>query len=200
MKFKYFEYPELFVGFRDTEVTCDICRQRKMCFNAESFYGTLKLSSICAECLGSGKLNELDSFTCDGDIQKLMGQLRKLNPSFTDEEIKQSAKQKSFELEKTTPHLITWQDWSWPSAEGDYCKFIGYGSKPFYNHLAKNLSVIEFFKNSFYDPESYHDELWTDAVPDISIKHYDDSNQYSTLFYVFKSLHSDRIITIWDCD
>ncbi|EDM37870.1 hypothetical protein PBAL39_15634 [Pedobacter sp. BAL39] len=200
MKFKYFESPELYVGCRETEVTCDICRQRKICFNGESFFGTQKLRSICPECLGSGKLNDLDSFTCDGDLKNLKGQLRELHPNLTDEEIHQIAGQKSFELEKTTPHLITWQDWSWPCADGDYCKFIGYGSKPLYKSLAKDITVEEFFKNSFYEPESYYDGLWTDAVPEQSIQHYEESNQYSTLFYVFKSLHSDSIITIWDCD
>jgi uncharacterized protein CbrC (UPF0167 family) len=64
--------------------------------------------------------------TCDGDINELIRQLKDLNPLLTETEIDELAKLKTTELEKKTPKLITWQDWSWPCAEGDYCKFIGY--------------------------------------------------------------------------
>lgn len=200
MTFKYFDNPELFVGLRDTETICDTCRQSKLCFDAEAFYGSDDLTSVCPECLESGKLADKDAFTCEGDIENLIEQLTQLNPSLTDDEIQEIAEQKTFELEKTTPHLITWQDWSWPCADGDYCKFIGYGSKPFYTNLAKDIPVEEFFKNSFYKPEFYNDDLWTDALPVKLIKDYKDSSQYGTLFYVFQSLNSDKIITISDGD
>jgi len=200
MTFKYFDNPELFVGFRDSETLCDTCGQSKLCFDAEAFYGSDDLTSICPECLTSGKLIDIDSFTCEGDIKNLVGQLKRLNPSLTDDKIQEIAKQKTIELVKTTPHLITWQDWSWPCSDGDYCKFIGYGSKPFYKNLANDTSVEEFFKDSFYEPEFYNDDLWTEALPDKLIKDYKDSSQYGTLFYVFKSLNSDKIITTWDCD
>jgi len=200
MSFKYFDSPELFVGFRDTETVCDTCGQSKLCFDAEGFYGSDDLTSVCPECLASGKLIDKDTFTCEGDFKNLVGQLKQLNLNLTDEEIHEIAKQKTIELEKTTPHLITWQDWSWPCAEGDYCKFIGYGSKPFYKKLAKDISVEDFFKDSFYEPDFYSEDLWTDTLPDKIIKDYKDSSQYGTLFYVFKSLNSDKILTIWDCD
>jgi uncharacterized protein CbrC (UPF0167 family) len=47
MVFKYFDKPELFTGFREIETTCDICGQEKFCFDAEAFYGTEDLKSIC---------------------------------------------------------------------------------------------------------------------------------------------------------
>ena len=125
--------------------------------------------------------------------------MKQLNPLSTDIDLQEIAKQKTSELEKTTPKLITWQDWSWPCSDGDYCKFIGYGSKPFYKDLAKGNPVEEFFKTSFYDSEFYDDDLWKDALSDKLIKDYNDSSQYGTLFYVFKSLNSDKIITTWDC-
>ena len=200
MTFKYFDNPELFVGLRDTETICDTCEQHKFCFDAEGFYGSDDLTSICPECLASGKLDDLNSFTCNGDIKNLVEQLKRLNSSLTDDEIQVISKQKTTDLEKTTPHLITWQDWAWPCTNGDYCKFIGYGSKLLYTNLTKDIPVEDFFKASFYQPEFYNDDLWTEALPDKLIKDYKDSSQYGTLFYVFKSLNSDKIITTWDCD
>jgi len=113
------------------------------------------------------------------------------------------ANQNTTELEKTTPHLVTWQDWSWPCADGDYCKFIGYGSRPFYNSLATTTTGEQLFKNSFYynlKDDSDIDYLWQDVLPEKEVKDYNDSSELATLFYVFKSLHSDTIITIWDCN
>lgn len=200
MTFKYFDRPELFAVLRDTETTCDTCGQERICFDAEAFYGTDDLNSVCLDCLSSGELKGKDVFTCNGDIEKLKRQLKALNPTFDDLEIESIAQQKTTELEKITPYLITWQDWLWPCVDGDYCKFIGFGSKPFYKKLSPNLQTEDFFKNSFYDNKSDTDYLWREALPDKEIKNYKDSNKYGTLFYVFKSINSDKILTIWDCD
>ena len=200
MKFKYFKNPELYVGLRASETICDTCGQSKRCFEAEGFYGIHNLRSICPECLGSGKLMGSGAFTCIGDSENLVEQLTQLNPGLTADEIQAIAKQKTIELENTNPSLVTWQEWPWPCADGDYCKFIGYGSKPFYISLAQGMPVEAFFKASFHEPESWHEDQWTDEVPDKLIKDYEDSSQYGTLFYVFKSLHSDKIITTWDSD
>jgi len=105
------------------------------------------------------------------------------------------------ELEKKTLHIISWQDWSWPCSDGEYCKFIGYGSKPFYNALATKTTGENLFKNSFYytlKDDSNVDYLWKEILPENEVKDYKDSNELSTLFYVFRSLNSDKIISIWD--
>jgi uncharacterized protein CbrC (UPF0167 family) len=199
MTFKYYEKPELFTGLSDTKTTCDTCGQEKFCFDAEAFYGTEDLTSICPDCLLGGQLNDKNIFTCNGDIEELKRQLKILNPTLTNIEIESIAQQKTTELEKTTPHLVTWQDWNWPCADGEYCKFIGFGSKPLYNEIAEHENVELFFKNSFYDPNYYEEYLW-EEVPEKMILNYTESEQYFTLFYIFKSLNSDKILTIWDCD
>ncbi|MFD3001193.1 CbrC family protein [Pontibacter toksunensis] len=116
--------------------------------------------------------------------------------------IEQQAREKTEELEKTTPHLITWQDWEWPCAEGDYCKFIGFGSKPLYRELSAGKPEKEFFSDSIYYTllGSDLEYLWSDVLPEKEVKDYNDSTQYSTLFYVFKSLKSDTVVTILDCN
>jgi len=202
MTFKYFERPEIFIGLRDKKITCDTCGQENFCFDAEAFYGTEEISSICPDCLANGKLIDKDIFTCDGDITELKRQLRDLHPTLTDLEIENIANQKTFELEKTTPQLVSWQNWSWPCSDGDYCQFIGYGSRPFYNVLATKTTGEELFKNSFYynlKVDSDIDYLWKDILPETKVRDYTDSNEMKTLFYVFKSLSSEKIITIWDC-
>lgn len=203
MTFKYFDRPEIFTGLREQITTCDTCGKEKFCFDAEAFVGSEEITSICPECLADGKLLERDIFTCNGDVTELKRQIRMLNPSLTDLEIDKIVIQKTTYLEKTTPPLVTWQDWHWPCADGEYCKFIGYGSRPFYKAIANSSTGEELFKNSFYynlKDESDIDYLWQDILPKNEVKDYNDSNQLATLFYVFKSLNSDKIVTIWDCD
>jgi uncharacterized protein CbrC (UPF0167 family) len=197
MSFKYFEKPELFVEL-EPEKACDICKQKKPCFDAGMFAGTDELEAVCPGCLADGMLITMDIFTCDGDINELKRQLKELNPAWSESEIEADALRKTIELEKKTPYLITWQDWLWPCADGDYCRFIGYGSKPLYQELAKDYPVAEFFQASFYDKDFYDDYLWTDVLPETAVKNYNDSEKYGTLFYVFKSLSSDKIVTVWD--
>ena len=203
MTFKYFDKPEIHTGLLETKITCDICGQEKICFDAEAFYGNDTINSICPDCLSSGQLVDRDIFTCDGDIKELIRQLKDLNPLLTETEVNELATLKTTELEKKTPKLVTWQDWSWPCADGDYCKFIGYGSKPFYNSLATNTTGKDIFSNSLYynlKDDSDVDYLWDDFMPETEVTDYNESNELSTLFYVFRSLNSEKIITIWDCN
>jgi hypothetical protein len=96
---------------------------------------------------------------------------------------------------------VSWQDWVWPCAEGDYCRFIGYGSKTLYASMAPGTDGMVLFKNSFYHTVAYDadvDEFWDDLLPEEDIADYNESADLPVLFYVFKSLHSDRIVTIWD--
>ncbi|RRA98857.1 CbrC family protein [Larkinella rosea] len=202
MIFKYFDKPEIFIGLRDKETHCDLCDQPKLCFDAGAFLGEDEIASICPECLATGRLYELDCYTCQGDVTELKRQLRERHPSLTKAEVDDLADQKTLELEKTTPPLVTWQDWEWPSVDGDYGRFIGYGSRPFYTQLAGDIDAKSLFEKSIYYAQADDtdaDEWWQD-MPRKTVNDYKASSDYSTLFYVFKSLHSDQIVTIWDTE
>lgn len=189
-----------YLGLQENLTQCSFCKESKPCFDTSFFLYTEEVKSICKDCLMNGKLMGLDGTTCSGDIVELKKQLKKLNPNYSEKEIDRIADQKTKELEKTTPQLITWQDWDWPCADGDYCKFIGYGSKALYNELSKNNGKT-LFLNSLYKHLKGSDTeyLWDEIMIEDEIKNYEDSSRYATLFYVFKSLNSENIVTIWDC-
>ncbi len=84
MTFKYFEDPERFIGLQDTETLCDICKRYQIGFDAEYFYGSNGLTSICSECLARGKLIDYDCYTFDGDIKGLVKQVKQLNSCLTE--------------------------------------------------------------------------------------------------------------------
>ncbi|WP_128548669.1 CbrC family protein [Larkinella soli] len=203
MTFKYFDKPEIFVGFLDEKTTCDTCGEFTRCFDAEPFYGEETLAAVCPSCLEKGRLYGMDVYTCEGDFSELKRQLTERHPDLDENEIDAMAEEKTRELEKTTPHLVTWQDWLWPCADGDYCQFIGYGSRPLYNRLSRDFNGQALFESSLYytlRDDSDADALWEEEMPRKEVRTYEESSRYSTLFYVFKSLHSDQIITTWDSD
>lgn len=202
MTFKYFDRPDIFTDLKENENTCDFCEQTKSCFDAESFYGRENINAICPDCLATGKLYKTDAFTCSGDTVELKRQIKELYPNLTDKEVEQQVKVKTEELEKTTPHLVTWQDWDWPCADGDYCQFKGFGSKALFKRFSEGNNEKEFFVNSIYYNlrDSDLDYLWEEVIPEKEIKNYIDSMEYGALFYIFKSLNSDKVVTIWDCN
>lgn len=201
MKFKYFKNAKKFASWLEQPTTCDFCEEEKMCFDASAFFGEAEVDAICEQCLFSGRLREKDIFTCEGDAEELIRQLKALHPSLPDGDIMQMAEEKTDELERTTPKITAWQDWFWPCADGDYCVFIGYGSQALYNELAPDGDGEELFKNSMYDdvddmPEL--DELWNDYLPEDAIESLEESEGNDTLFYVFKSQDGTQVITLWD--
>lgn len=201
INFTYLEHPEKYSPLSEEEETCDFCGQEKLCMDASFLFGEEEYDFICPECLAGGKLIDREIFTCDGDIDELRRQLRVLHPEWSEEMIEADAEKKTIVLEKTTPQLISWQDWVWPAADGDYCRFIGYGSKEMFAALAPGTNGQELFKNSLYytiDEDVDDDELWEEVLPDEDITDYNDSAELPVLFYVFRSLHSDRIVTVWD--
>lgn len=201
LNFTYFENPIKYSPLKEGLTICDTCEQEKICFDAELFYGEDSITAICPECLAGGKLMDKDVFTCEGHIEELRSQLKDIHPEWSVKEIEDDVVWKSSVLEKTTPYLVTWQDWEWPCADGDYCKFIGYGSKELYASLAPGTDREQLFKNSFYDivlEDDHIDSFWEGTLPEQAIKDYEESTDFDTLFYVFKSLHSDIIVTVWD--
>jgi len=203
MKFKYFVSADKFGSYLDGNTQCDLCGTETRCFDASLFIGEDEMDAICPGCLAAGELKDMDLYTCEGDIAELRKQLKELNPSATETEIEQLITQKTEELEKTTPALVTWQDWEWPVADGDYCAFIGYGSRPLYNQLAKDKDGKKFFKYSLYSSftdSSNADELWDESMPGKLIRNGNEAEGLSPLFYVFRSLHSEKIVTVWDID
>lgn len=199
--FKYFARPDRFSVLTGEETTCDICHETRRCFDASLYSGEETIDTICPECLAGGRLKDRDIFTCEGDIEAIIDQLQALYPERSNAEIEKKAREKTAELEKTTPKLVSWQEWSWPAIDGDYGIFIGFGSKTLYNRMAEGNDGSWLFQESLYHSvkdESDGDELWEEAMPAKDIPDFDASQEHDTLFYVFKSLHSDQIVTIWD--
>ena len=201
MNFTYFENPELYTGLQEHIATCHFCKEEKACFDAESFYGEDKINAICPGCLAAGRLLEIDSFTCNGDIDGLRRQLKEIHPDMSSTEIEPLILGKTSLLERTTPPLITWQDWEWPCADGDYCRFIGFGSRPLYERLATSTTGEELFKRSFsagLEDDVDTDDLWESVLPEEEILDFQATSEMDTLFYVFQSLTTDIIVTIMD--
>lgn len=200
MDFKYFENYNNLSSFTKDKVECQICKSLIVCFNS-TFYGLEKINHICPNCIFNKKIYDRDISLNEADISSLILQLRDINKGLDEKEIIEIANKKTKELEKATPQLIAWQGFEWPCLDGDYAKFIGFGSKPFFNSLAPDGKGKKLFKKSI-TPElmnNLEDDFW-DNIPDKLITTLNKSNDYSALTYVFKSLLSEKIVILMDQD
>jgi len=199
--FKYFKDYQLFASLSEEPGVCEICDRSTICFD-NAYYGSEDIEHLCPQCLFEQKLFGKEVFTNSGDSAALKTQLRAKFKDLPESEILARADVLTRELEQATPHLVTWQDMEWPCAEGDYARFIGFGSKPFFNSLAPDGNGKALYERSLHEDllEFYDDDEWKDKVHDKMIRDLKDSSQYSIAFYVFQSLHSDKLIVWWDCD
>lgn len=200
MNFKYFNNPEKYTGLIKEKTFCNCCGKEKFCYDTGSFYGENKIEAICTDCLGEGLLRKYNITTCTGDITELKKQLKEKYPKKNNDEIEKIALEKTEELEFTTPQLITWQEWFWPCIDGEYCKFIGYGSIELYNKLSNEKGKKLFEESLYYVLREFSDIefLWSNCMPEKHIKDYNESSEFGTLFYLFKSINSEKYVTIWD--
>ena len=199
MEFKYFKYPKKFGVYISGKNNCSICNWKGKCMDATPFYGEEMLDAICPKCLKEGKLQGRNIFTNDGDTETLLDQLVELYPDATNEEIVAMARTRTDELETQTPTILSWQDWKFPCADGDYCEFIGFASQQSLNELAPNGNGQAFLQSIFYKNfkvvENF-DNLWGN-IPVQPIENLDQANR-DILVYLFKSVVTDTYIATWD--
>lgn len=201
MQFKYFLQPERFANWLPLPAKCSFCEAETNCLDGKAFQGSDVFAAICAGCLSSGKLYGQDSYAFEGDIEALQHQLHLRKPEKSMKAVNARAGEITDELERTTPPIYTHQNWYWPCAGGDYCTFVGYGSKGLYDFLAPDGDGEELFKNSLYhtvEDLSDVDELWEENMPVEPIDSLNAAKALETLFYVFRPQQGSRVITVWD--
>ena len=198
--YKYFIQPDRFAIFLPAPTRCDFCETEKRCFDGATFQGSEPIAAICEDCLATGKLRNRDTFVCEGDIVELQRQLQALKPEKREKTVSKYAGEITDDLERTTPPIFTHQSWYWPCSGGDYCGFLGYGSKSLYNLLATDGNGEDFFLETLYytvEDLSDVDELW-EIMPEAAITNVNDVKFLDTLFYVFKSQSGRQVVTVWD--
>jgi uncharacterized protein CbrC (UPF0167 family) len=191
--FKYFLHPHEFSTYTSTPQLCDLCREKRAGY-VGPFYGTEQIEFVCENCLTSGKLSEFGSFTNIGETSDLKKQLKEIHLEYSETQIEKLAVEIDDELLHKTPHVVTWQDFSWPVHCGDYCCFIKEAGKPDLISITPEDKVHLLFN-------TVNDErfklFWEEIRPD-SPKN--NSTTYSVGVYLFQCLHCKKYIALNDCD
>lgn len=107
------------------------------------------------------------------------------------------AQLKTRELVKTTPPLLASTAFLWPALAGEYAKFIGYGSKQFYETLSSKTDAFTYFCNSINEEPDKQKarEFWETKLPEEIIKNFNDSLTINPRVFVFQSLKSNLIVS-----
>ncbi len=199
MKFKYFNNPKAFAVFTEKRVKCDICKKKERCYDGEAFYGEEIVEGVCHQCLIRGKLEGTGIFANDADVEALFDQMVSLNTDTPKEKLLQLAKAKISELELQTPPVLSWDDWKFPALDGDFAEFISIVSQENMNELATDGNGLAFLKKYIRIEEDnlINPEILWDQLPEKKIERIEQTN-HQCLAYLFKSLHSEQYLIIWD--
>jgi len=191
--FRYFRQPHEFSTYSQESQVCDICSKNQGGYKGP-FFGKNPVKFICEECLISGKLAEIGSFTNEGDLQTLTQQIHNKQPELTAPEVERLAKIRDDELRNRTPHVITWQGFSWPVHCGDYCCFIKEAGKPeIVEIVPENIRQLIFH---FRNAKEF--KIWWKGVRSDSPKNC--LLSYSIGVYLFQCLNCQEYVFLWDCD
>jgi uncharacterized protein CbrC (UPF0167 family) len=196
--FRYFCHPHQFSTYSEEPRTCETCGETQPGYKGP-FYGAARVEFVCEECLVAGRLAEIDVSTSIGDPEALGDQLREIYPGLDETEVEARTCRQTDELEHRTPRLITWQDLSWPTHCGDYCRFIKEVGRPDLNELSPDGNGRLFLGKHLrgdIDPADVG-EIWERIRPN-SPK--DSSVAYAIGVYLFQCLECGECTILWDLE
>lgn len=198
MEFRYFRYPHRFSTYRSAPETCAVCGQKQPGY-AGPFYGLEEIDFVCETCLAAGRLAEKGAFTNDGDDTTLRSQIAHRHPEMSAEALEAEVDRRTAELEQRTPHMVTWQDFSWPAHCGDYCCFVKEAGKDDLNTLAADGNGLAFFESHLYRTYLGDDmeDVWKGIRPESP---QDNAFSFPIGVYLFQCLQCREYVLLWDMD
>lgn len=168
-KFKYFLDPEKDASYVDEP--CEVCGSSNLCLDGTYFDHEEELESICMECLVKGKIVvEFPDFLYD----KIYNELKRINPTLSEEKIKDNMNEIFSVLEKTPP--VPWIQYNdWPVCCGDFMIYLGELTRDQLNAMdinndGKNL-LLRLIDNETKNRIDNLDFLW-DGLGDYVIAYY----------------------------
>jgi uncharacterized protein CbrC (UPF0167 family) len=187
MNYRYFRDPKNFSFICDEKGPCSVCGEIGLWFDAQSFYGTQDLDSVCDACLKGGKLIDLDvstNYVRIDLVEKIFPEKKKL------EEL-------TNEIVYKTPSLPSWQDLSWPFVENDFCIFEKIASK--IDFILDGVPDKNLFMSSFSEDDADNSDLnWLwETLSEHPITNLKDGN-YDMTVYLFST--SGKPFCTWDAN
>lgn len=170
MEFQYFRYPEKFAFLTNGAMSCSICNESKICFDSGGYAGVNDIECICAECLKSGCLIDLE-----------------IEPNMIFDDGSEAVQIITYK----TPALPTWQDTVWPTIDGQYPIFECIASK-------QDFDDKQEFLNCFIEEDQTKEDiewLW-DALPEKKLASYKEGGDVTV--YLFGL--GNKKAWVWDAN
>jgi uncharacterized protein len=195
--YRYFRRPHAFSTYSAAPEECHFCRQARPGYRGP-FYSTADIAFVCEPCLVAGRLAEAEASTNDPDLRALREGVERLHPELDPAALDAYCRERTRELVHRTPHLVTWQDFSWPAHCDDYCAFVAEVGKPDVARLAPDGDGPRFLATHLQDPPPWDlGQLWGALRPDSPA---DNRVSYPVAFYLFQCRRCGEHRILWDAD
>jgi uncharacterized protein CbrC (UPF0167 family) len=160
------------------------------------FLGEEEIDAVCDECLAEGKLAEIGLSTNQGDSVALRTQLASKRlpmheaEALLDEQLRQ--------VEQLTPAWVSWQDQLWPAHCGQFARYVKVMGRDDVLERCADKPPADWLAEALHDPEDADMEaLWGEMRPGSPT---DQSEAYSTEFYLFECRVCGHEMVMWDCE
>jgi len=128
-------------------------------------------------------------------------QLKEKFPNKDQAGIDKLVEKQSNVLEKETPAVFSWQDFTWPVDEGDYCQFVLAAGQQDLNELAEGGDGKAFFAANLNDnslDSGVVDNLWQSLKPGKMVESGAIDENWPAMVLVFKSVNRNKYFLIFD--
>lgn len=167
--FRYYADPFGEGRFLRSEKPCDVCeRARGWVFDGLIYSAEVDDALICPWCIADGSA-----------IAKWSGSFNEIDARIPAE--------RDTEVRHRTPHIETWQDWSWPVHCDDACRYLG-------QRNAAQLRADPGALNAILT--TLAESGFTGTAAEAIVDHMG----YSPAAYHFRCLHCAKDIVTWDQD
>lgn len=193
--FRYVDDPHACAPLAEPGTPCALCGALGDAYEGYHFSSVDdEPGPVCFGCLERGLPDGL-LMARSGDLAALRAQLGERHADWTAAMIEADVQAKREQLERRTPPILSWQEWSWPACCGDFCRFLRHAGRRELDELAHHRDLPDgraLLAASLVDEP--RPELW-DWLPAEPVGvHSNDSPQA----YVFECLSCQHLRITWD--
>jgi uncharacterized protein CbrC (UPF0167 family) len=200
--YRYFAAPHTFSTYSAMARRCDLCGVERPGYGGPFAGGRRdepRVRHVCEPCLRVGDLGQRDLCTNNADQRALREQLGSRHADDATDTVDGLVAERTAELERRTPPLVTWQPLLWPAHCNDYCRYVKEAGRPDLVLLAPDRDGRAFLAahGDGIEDLDHASEIWEGIRPDVPS---DNAVAYAVGVYLFQCLECGRYVILWDAN
>jgi uncharacterized protein CbrC (UPF0167 family) len=200
--YRYFAAPHAFSTYTAIARRCDLCGVERPGYGGPFVGGRRgdpEIYHVCEPCLRAGELEPRNLCTNNADQRALREQLGSRHADDAIAELDALVVERTTEVERRTPLLMTWQPLLWPPHCGDYCRYVKEAGRRDLVLLAPDSDGRAFLAahGDGIEGPDHASQIWESIRRDAPTNN---AVAYAVGVYLFRCLECGRYVILWDAN